>query len=291
MSYPNYPQNKKCYSIPEQIKIVQIGFKTAVTLHSQWKVLSILWFNKWKEYVNYDNKGEDTREENLIASLHPGPIDNKCLLGNFGDELSRHVTEGKDFIIVPENVANCLEVSFPKCDFNFTRKAINFGSVTNPKYQVELYPTRCEFHQITESMIEPDMTKKPFILYSSRSDTLFARVYHTALYRCEQFRIWMKTTPKIYSTCDETNINSNDTNNNENEKIVSDDVYDNISISSISQTKTSKGRKFTQDITDVDGEWKLLRDIRTQNIPALLGKKCCRSLVHLDLSIYLLHLV
>jgi hypothetical protein len=285
MSYSNEQYQKRVLSIDEQKIAVEKGLKSSLTLGAIWKCISIIWFNKWKEYVNYDEKGDDTREEGLIESLHPGPLDNKCLLGNFGDELSRHVIEGNDFILLPENVSNVLEVSFPKCENEFGRKVVNFGKVSLTNYQVELYPTRCEFYEVTEKILEPDLTSKPFLLtYFRRTDTLYMKLCNTAEFANKEFRIWMKTTPRVYPKSDEAmNNNNNDTdvNNNNNIKITSnendksliDDDYDNISMSSISPENTPKGRKFTTNITDVDGDWKLLRNIKAANIPALLGGK------------------
>ena len=33
--------------------------------------------------------------------MNPGPIDNSSLAGSFGDELSRKIVDGKDFVLLP----------------------------------------------------------------------------------------------------------------------------------------------------------------------------------------------
>ena len=43
---------------------------------------------------------------------HPGPIDNKSLIGPFGDELSRHIIENLDFVLLPDSAFNLLNKDY-----------------------------------------------------------------------------------------------------------------------------------------------------------------------------------
>ena len=43
---------------------------------------------------------------------HPGPINNKCLIGPFGDELSRQIVENVDFVLLPDTAFNLLNKDY-----------------------------------------------------------------------------------------------------------------------------------------------------------------------------------
>ena len=47
-----------------------------------------------------------------ITASHPGPIDNKCLIGPFGDELSRSIIENVDFVLLPDSAFNLLNKDY-----------------------------------------------------------------------------------------------------------------------------------------------------------------------------------
>lgn len=68
-----------------------------------WYLLSAKWLEDWKTYVDYDDSESDSDEDDEGAEkVRPGPITNAMLLEPQSDYLRRECTEGRHYIIVPE---------------------------------------------------------------------------------------------------------------------------------------------------------------------------------------------
>ncbi|ELR25343.1 Ubiquitin carboxylterminal hydrolase 15, putative [Acanthamoeba castellanii str. Neff] len=68
-----------------------------------WYLLSAKWLEDWKTYVDYDDAESDSDEDDEGAEkVRPGPITNSMLLEPQSDYLRRECTEGRHYIIVPE---------------------------------------------------------------------------------------------------------------------------------------------------------------------------------------------
>jgi len=204
------------------------GLETNLIEESIWEVISMEWFDKWRKYVNYDNEELGTRSKEEIDKLHPGTIDNSHLKGNFGDEFSRTVVEGKDYILIPENVS----INFIKkygVAPRFTRTCINIGTIDQPILQIKLYPLRIEVYKCSRS--EPisdiwDKTSykstsriKPIIKYYRNAKTMNDLRSNLKELTVYQYRIW------YFDTQSNDNDNTYDlTTSNKNLFITADKV-------------------------------------------------------------------
>ena len=52
-------------SISGEVRLVKQGLKMKVTDRSKWDVISALWFEKWKTFVNFDNERVDPISEEV----------------------------------------------------------------------------------------------------------------------------------------------------------------------------------------------------------------------------------
>lgn len=51
-----------------QKREVKAALKQPLTLKATWEPISITWFIKWKQYVDFDNEGDDTRDQEVTTS-------------------------------------------------------------------------------------------------------------------------------------------------------------------------------------------------------------------------------
>lgn len=91
-----------------------------------WYLISSKWFDSWKDFVDYNEKG--TKGE------IPGPIDNEPLLLQNEDILRQDVKENTDFVLVPEKIGKLLHKIYGGKEIK--RQVI----VDSSKEFVELYP-------------------------------------------------------------------------------------------------------------------------------------------------------
>ncbi|XP_022722128.1 ubiquitin carboxyl-terminal hydrolase 9-like isoform X2 [Durio zibethinus] len=119
-------------------------------------VISSRWFRTWERYVGIDadenligNQSSDFRHMNgasLIMAERPGPIDNSDIVENGSDcdckdneiQLRRMLTEGQDYVLVPQGVWEKL-YEWYKGGPSLPRKMILQGFY-HRKYNVEVYP-------------------------------------------------------------------------------------------------------------------------------------------------------
>ncbi len=91
-----------------------------------WQLISSEWFSKWKQYVDFDSNPKFSSDEVKIVTLNdfemyfimickknqisekPGIIDNSFLQGDHENELKLGLQEGKDYILLPNTVADYL---------------------------------------------------------------------------------------------------------------------------------------------------------------------------------------
>lgn len=119
-----------------------------------WHVISVLWFEKWKRYVDFDNDQADDRVDDAVAEAHPGEIDNRVLQGAFPEDLSKNISEGTDYILLPSFDGNTLYTTFgggPK----YIRNTISTGTGWPLVYQVKLWPIRLHFWVCTNDAPNP----------------------------------------------------------------------------------------------------------------------------------------
>ena len=55
-----------------------------------------------------------------IEALHPGPVDNADIQGPHGIDLRAGLSEGKDFVLLPGNVADYLFETYKVCGLTST---------------------------------------------------------------------------------------------------------------------------------------------------------------------------
>lgn len=288
----------------QQKERVKLGMKQTLIKGQIWQPIVMNWFMKWKEYVDYDNDGEDVRDKSVVEALHPGPIDNSLLRHTVGDELSRTVVQNKDYVLLPEKVALMLFDAYgpPERErFTFGRSVIDIsGDIYNPMLLIELYPTRLEIYTVTNK--QPNIFSKPnAITYSKERQTLDVHInicrrdlgipYHDCNYR-----IWVRNTPKgagPLSTSNNAAVNAtaiteaaaDSTGDASNTSACEGEIdanggnteSKNLNAHSFPVCPTATGsdgvtrRLLTTDYTDMDGEWRLLRNLKAR-IPDLLGE-------------------
>eukprot|EP01035_Chromulina_nebulosa_P017964 gene17964-23594_t len=127
------------------------GLEANLIEESIWEVISMEWFDKWRKYVNYDNEELGVRSKEELDKLHPGMIDNSHLKGNFGDEFSRAAVEGKDYILLPDNISTYFIKKYGGAP-RFNRTCINIGTIDQPILQIKLYPLRIELDRKIEPL-------------------------------------------------------------------------------------------------------------------------------------------
>lgn len=110
-------------------------------------VVSNRWFTGWEKYTGQDDDhamGENSLELPDGRSDRPGPIDNSDLVSDANDgevgnlELIRTLEEGRDYVLVPEEVWKKL-LEWYKGGPPLPRKLISQGTIYT-KFCVEVYP-------------------------------------------------------------------------------------------------------------------------------------------------------
>ena len=100
--------------------------------------------------------------------MYPGELDNNCLRGDFGDELSRNIQDGVDFVLIGLDIVDKLYKEYNKPPatttatatanssnnnniapnanpiVRFSRATVNTGTTVVPVWQIRLYPVRYE---------------------------------------------------------------------------------------------------------------------------------------------------
>jgi hypothetical protein len=124
--------------------------------------------------------------------LHPGPIDNQVLSGDYGDELSRKIQEGKDYVLLPSNITKKLFDHYNGGP-NFPRAVCDQGTQYNPILYVKLYPVRSEIYVCNAANIDP--VGKPIVIYYKECKTLSdiqTQIRISRHVRTQSFRLWTK---------------------------------------------------------------------------------------------------
>jgi hypothetical protein len=198
----------------------------------------------------------------LVDSLHPGEIDNTSLQGSYGDEMKRNTTEGKDYILLPNQTATNLFAKYNGGP-QFPRQVLNIGTHYNPIYQVNLFPVRVEVYYCDKTQAEPAQTEERFMRryfkknmslsnvgkdlagmfqQNTRKDT-YSR--YTSPLTSYSNRYWLKDTPPIAS----------------------------------STLSKDGSRMLTCDVVDFDGDWRYVRNDMNRGIQEVLGDRDCIELI------------
>lgn len=193
----------------------------------------------------------------MIESLHPGEIDNSPLQGLFGDEMKRGSVDGRDYVLMPTNIAMTLFEKY-KGGPQFPRKVLNVGTHWQQILQVNLFPIRIEVYHCDKYQSEPVETENRFkrryfsknLPLSHVADDLRGMFHLPDL--TYTVRYWIKqAVPEAIRT-----------------------------------NKTHGGRLLTCDVVDFDGEWRFVRnELRTRNIQEILGESDCISLIVESVSV------
>ncbi|XP_067933232.1 ubiquitin carboxyl-terminal hydrolase 4-like [Watersipora subatra] len=81
----------------DQKDFVKSHIDDPLDLGQTWYLLDMKWYEKWKDFVNYDNSALDSTLDT------PGPIDNSELLTSSG-VLKENLIESINFTVIPENI-------------------------------------------------------------------------------------------------------------------------------------------------------------------------------------------
>jgi ubiquitin C-terminal hydrolase len=185
------------------------------------------------------------------------------LKGNFGDELRKDIAEGRDYVLLPQGVAEMLFTRYtggPK----FPREAINVGSPYSPLIQVNLFPVRFEIYHCDKSQPNPSKDLKThFLIRYYTKNMLMERVIDDAkgklnLDYWSSLRCWVKET-RTTSLSSSSISNSTDGNNDEED--------------TISAKRQRIGRMLTADLVEWDGDWRYVRSLNNKSVTDVLGTK------------------
>ena len=229
---------------------IKRALKTSFQEGAIWQPIAISWFDKWKNYVNYDDEVPEPRDKEVIDSLHPGEVDNTGLQGSFGDEMRRDAVEGRDYILLPNSFANMLLEKYGGGP-PFPRKVLNVGQYYNPIYQVNLWPVRIEVYLCDRTQPTPvqtdDRFKRRYFNKNMELDKVaedLSSLFHVHRHSSST-RYWLRDTPPDTSA----------------------------------EEKKGTGRMLTCDVVDFDGDWRFVRSDANRNIQEVLGERDCIELI------------
>lgn len=71
--------------------------------------------------------------------MHPGPIDNRVLIGLYGDELSRLIVENVHFVLLPDNVFQMLLREFKGGEYVSQIKSESEADLSGIKIKIKWF--------------------------------------------------------------------------------------------------------------------------------------------------------
>merc|ERR1711962_501132 len=158
-----------------------------------WYLVDFKWYKACRKYLGFDDTAQELDEE----YDHPGPIDNSGLFtASEHDELRAHMIEEMDYILMPQEVWDCLHAKFGLVEGQspVARVAREFGMFVK-HVKVEIYFT--ELHLTIESQPEKTVKKK-----FSKADTIgkivseMRRVFEVG--EDKKIKFWNKYTSTTY---------------------------------------------------------------------------------------------
>jgi hypothetical protein len=241
-----------------EVKLVDSGMKLSLTLRAQWDVISAVWFEKWKLFVGYENKGKDEREEDDILALHPGPVDNNNLKGTFEDELRLGLVENVDYILLSHFQATRLYERYKTAGPRFTRDVVNIGTNYIQRLQISLYRVRFEVYHCDNDFPFPSKEDtKYFQVFNFDKTASYKDIMDTIkkkFYVSKACRFWLRENRERVDEVERTSETSL-------EDIASTETTDDIDFPAavVTSKRPRVGRLLTTDVTDWENNWRFIR--------------------------------
>lgn len=170
----------------------------------------------------------------------------------FPNELRRGLSEGRDFVVIPNDVALVLHKKYGLDGNPLQRKVINVGTAYSPVYQISYYPVRVEAYHVEAGRPVPE-EPEPVDPQSSTSNlTVIANARRYQKHYCHKSKLVsdalkeLQTKFMIMSGASVVRYWLYDPQGQEED--------DNAT------KKPRLGRKLLWDVVCWDGPWRLLRD-------------------------------
>lgn len=177
--------------LSEQRNILENLMRKPLKVGDTWYLVDAAWFQRWKKYVKPEKSSDPIEQQES-----PGTIDNSALFQGDGGELKKHLIDGSDYELFPEEA--WLHVvrwyGLAKNQKPIARKVVSYGSFVEQ--------TKVEVYLLELMLCEHSNLDKALVGQFSKDDTIacleleMRRLFNIGQSR--SVRLWNRYTTNMY---------------------------------------------------------------------------------------------